>query len=161
MKELLKKLGFEHLPMLSDYVYNFQPSSVPNISCFDFTEYFKKKVREYNYFIRKPLTKGMFVPCDLDGNVLEEPIGFDKDVDYKNLEHFEINWVDGFECEQHQQAKERVLFEGWRHRNDNGVNPYVEDLEQDYKIDLFSGGRDYAKTIEQAINAGVKLILKP
>ena len=33
-----------------------------------------KKITSYANFLKQPLTLGMFVPCDDDGNVLEEPI---------------------------------------------------------------------------------------
>ena len=60
----------------------------------------------FDNFLSKSLTLGMFVPCDLEGNVLEEPnqyigaleLAIGKDYD------------DAFE---YQQAKERVLFEGF------------------------------------------------
>ncbi|WP_314060137.1 hypothetical protein [Empedobacter brevis] len=47
----------------------------------------------------------MFVPCDLDGNVLEEPKDYDLGLKFPySNKHSE-------ECEKYQQAKERVLFE--------------------------------------------------
>ena len=64
-------------------------------------------LNSYNYanFLNQPLTLGMFVPCDEDGNVLEEPNGFDL-------------WISGIvsdsdEFNKYQQAKEKVLFEGF------------------------------------------------
>lgn len=49
-----------------------------------------------------------FVPCDLEGNVLEEP-----KLNTHNI-HGEPNYDSHVETEQYQQAKDRVLFEGWR-----------------------------------------------
>ena len=64
----------------------------------------------YKNFLKQPLTLGMFVPCDEEGNVLEEPIypsKFRTGV-YPHsggvLKKYEIK------LEQYQQAKERVLF---------------------------------------------------
>jgi len=66
----------------------------PAIKCFDFTKLTNRAPK-----------LGDFIPCDKDGNVLEEP--------YK--------WVDGFLCpdgcdktewNQYQQAKSRVIFAG-------------------------------------------------
>jgi len=37
---------------------------------------------KYDEFLEQPLTLGMFVPCDLDGNVLEEP---------KPEDYFDVN----------------------------------------------------------------------
>ena len=35
-----------------------------------------RKIDSYTDLITQPLTKGMFVPCDEEGNVLEEPKGY-------------------------------------------------------------------------------------
>ena len=51
---------------------------------------FADKIMSYAHFLKQPLTIGMFVPCDEDGNVLEE---CDKIKEYR-------------------KAKEKVLFEG-------------------------------------------------
>ena len=69
---------------------------------------FCNKCSNYANFLKQPLTLGMFIPCDEEGNILEEPdhsmyftattIGEDK---YNN---------DAYEYEQ---AEERVLFEGF------------------------------------------------
>ena len=64
----------------------------------------------YNYanFLKKPLELWMFVPCDENGNVLEEP---------ESLKGFYETDNEGMiqECilqQKFQQAKERCLFEG-------------------------------------------------
>lgn len=53
---------------------------------------------KYAKFLKQPLELSMFVPCDKDGNVLEEP-----DADYY------MN-VTEKELKEYQEAKERVLF---------------------------------------------------
>ena len=65
-----------------------------------------------NIFLKQPLKLEMFVPCDEDGNVLEEPIN------YKTWAELHFNngkkekGTYGFlEHEKYQQAKEKVLFE--------------------------------------------------
>lgn len=55
----------------------------------------------------------MFIPCDSDGNVFEEPNK------YKNWTNFDYSGTDiGFEdeklCREYQQAKENVIFEGFK-----------------------------------------------
>jgi len=55
-----------------------------------------RTIVKYKDFLKQPLTLGMFVPCDLEGNVLEEP---------NRSMHTDS------ECEEYQQAKERCLFE--------------------------------------------------
>ena len=61
----------------------------------------------YDSFLERRLNIGMFVPCDDDGNVLECP---GKYSDKKWTEEEMANW--GGDVNEHQQAKENVLFEG-------------------------------------------------
>lgn len=57
------------------------------------------KIFNYARFLKQPLTLGMFVPCDENGNVLVEPkIRFDGGYDIDEVKIY-------------QQAKGRVLFE--------------------------------------------------
>lgn len=46
----------------SDKIYNKEDANI-----------FASKVNTYASFLKQPLKLGMFVPCDEDGNVLEEP----------------------------------------------------------------------------------------
>ena len=64
----------------------------------------------FDYFIEQPLTLGMFVPCDEEGIILSE-CTYLYDV-YKNLSNDEKRDYK-LRCENYQQAKERVLFEGF------------------------------------------------
>ena len=54
-------------------------------------------------FLQQIPTLGMFVPCDEEGNVLEEPdsIGVGNEFYYERA------------LDQYQQAEQRVIFEGW------------------------------------------------
>tara|TARA_R110000772_G_C13215638_1_gene431354 strand:+ start:492 stop:905 length:414 start_codon:yes stop_codon:yes gene_type:complete len=77
-----------------------------------------EKCVNYANFLNQPLTLGMFVPCDLEGNVLKEPQKLDQSDPYVEAVHANQNLK---EWQQYQQAKERVLFEG--------VNKYfIEDI---------------------------------
>lgn len=68
------------------------------------------QIIKYAKFLKQPLTLGMFVPCDEDGNVLEEPID---DSDRGRCEYDLLKKLTFKEkSEKYQQAKERVLFEG-------------------------------------------------
>lgn len=64
--------------------------------------YFSVRSRIDDFLNQQPKL-GMFVPCDEDGNVLEEPssIGVGNDFYLERA------------IDQYQQAKERVLFEGF------------------------------------------------
>jgi hypothetical protein len=82
-------------------------------------------IRDYANFLKQPLELWMFVPCDSDGNVLDEPKGTDLNdsffamqVDY-NLET------------KYQQAKERCLFEGFEVDSEKTVNWNGIYIEQD------------------------------
>jgi len=55
----------------------------------------------YAKFLKQPLTIGQFVPCDLEGNVLEEPPFLNSDNDIQN------------DCQLWEEAQSRVLFEGF------------------------------------------------
>jgi len=61
------------------------------------------KVTNYANFLNQPLTLGMFIPCDEDGNLLEKYKYFPCSLKYAK----EINEY----YKKYQQAKEKVLFE--------------------------------------------------
>ena len=66
------------------------------------------RIYKYARFLKQPLTLGMFVPCDLDGNVLEEPSKYESVFGKATVNPlFEQQTV------EYQQAKERVLFKGF------------------------------------------------
>ena len=160
MKELLKELGFEDLPTLNDFRLKLNTRS--RLFCTVNIEQYCERFNLYGNFITQPLTKGMFVPCDEDGNVLREPNGFsDNDINAGQTESY---------SQQYQQAKERVLFEGFEFKyvkqfdselmfwavTHNGT--YGGSYENWYKTRIKQ--KPNTATIEQAINAGVKLTPK-
>ena len=145
IKDLLKELGFEHLPKLSDITEKIRKHEI-QLSRIRVNPYLKLII-DYSAFITQPLTKGMFVPCDEDGEVLEKP------------EHLELWMAAGCletmpcnnECKQYQQAQEKVLFDGW----------WFEDGFLYSKDGSFISEREYEnKTIEDVINDGVELTFK-
>lgn len=85
---------------------------------------FADKVMGYANFIKKPLKLEMFVPCDEDGYVLEEP----------------IDSIGGVELysERYKQAKEKVLFEGFEFF-DNHKN-CLNNMLGDYGIFKYGDG---------------------
>ena len=65
------------------------------------------KIVEYATFLKQPLTLGMFVTCDKNGNVLEEP------KDYKDVLLYGssvYHYDDILKCKNYQKAKSKVLF---------------------------------------------------
>lgn len=73
------------------------------------------KIYNYANFLKQPLTLGMFVLCDLEGNVMIKPNA------YNNM----LNTADWMAYNSdYQQAKERVLFEGLEFDMGIGLNFY-------------------------------------
>lgn len=70
---------------------------------------FYLKTTYYANFLSQPLTLGMFVPCDENGNVLEEPKSWQNFLEYS---HISINGLKP-EIYEYQKAKDKVLFDGF------------------------------------------------
>jgi len=114
---------------------------------------------KYANFLKQPLTLGMFVPCDLDGNVLNDPettLSQGNGAVYYNAEQEDF--------EQYEQAKERVLFEGFEfsdmtdelsyHIQDkNGVYLFYYIIEKEFRN--FEIGN--VKTIEDLVKYDLTL----
>lgn len=71
---------------------------------------FNKKVVSYAQFLKQPLILGMFVPCSDKGDVLEKP---------KSILIYQMQCGECSEDEmrinrEYLEAKERVLFEGFK-----------------------------------------------
>ena len=79
-------------------------------------------INNYATFLKQPLKLEMFVPCDNDGNILEEPqmierkVGFDE-VDYD---------YDDEEVIVYKKAKEKVMIEGFKPYEDYECAKYEE-----------------------------------
>lgn len=81
--------------------------------------HFVRTVINYSIFLERPLTLGMFVACDENGNVLTEPY-FYKDwlINKNNFRPDEIQTFDIY-----QKAKEKVLFQ---HAKYNDIQPSTD-----------------------------------
>ena len=107
------------------------------------------KITNYARFLKQPLKLEMFVPCNEDGNVLEDIIG--------------NGMVDNYseKVKQYQQAKERVLFEGFTYFKDKEEDSFlvrnsffkIHDLEfLNYTIeDLLNSTLNNIKLTKSAI----------
>lgn len=126
------------------------------------TSEFKETIVNYAKFLSQPLTLGMFVPVDEEGNVLSEP-----EMYYRQTGFDEVTpEYDAKEVEEYQQAKERVLFEGFTVEEgmlkyNDGDTPFItrgnlifydgDDIYQLFTIeDIVFYGEDPALT-QQAI----------
>ena len=79
-------------------------SSFTEIANYEKSAY--KKIINHANFKKLQLEKWMFVPCDDEGNVLEEPKYWNKKYN-DDIPESEL-----ILCEEYRQAKERVIFEG-------------------------------------------------
>ena len=78
-----------------------------------------KDLVNYAKFLKQPLKLEMFVPCDEEGNVLEEPKRWKDYLQYPDSFDGNKEWDELYD---YQQAKEKVLFEGIEFRTNGGVN---------------------------------------
>ena len=83
------------------------------------------KVWNYAQFLKQPLKLGMFVPCDEDGNVLEEPVYSEP------TSENEIGDLDEL-VYQYNLSKNSVYFEGFQFYNEghlgNGIFTFNNDF---------------------------------
>ncbi len=117
------------LEPLSDYVLNNLTSDA-NHSCYliqKYTKFLKQNLSEryeVNGVSAHPLNR--FVPCDLYGNVLEAPMTIYYKPDFGVQKH-PIELYE-YDLEQYQQAKGRVLFEGFKYKVADWCDEYVIEL---------------------------------
>lgn len=65
----------------------------------------------YNKFLQQPLELRMLVPCDEEGNVLEEPINYNYDLEFiANDFPRDDNTISDKTSLEYQKAKERCLY---------------------------------------------------
>jgi len=135
------------------------------ISMTDFVlEYYSDETRDelqvldlmnnYANFLKQPLTLDMFVTCDEEGNVLEEPFNPiylepQPDLGQKEADYICKKW------DEYQQAKERVLFDGCTCTFLNGDNKHY--LIEDGNGNRFWASWNTSKTIEHLMKYNLKL----
>lgn len=117
---------------------------------------FISKVTSYTEFLRQPWTLGMFVPVDENGNLVSEP-------------KYEFNWGYLDELKVYNEAKERVLFEGFYQESAHTV--FNDELKVRIFLDTYQfmvedslgygGGNLNGETLEDLANADLKLPLTP
>lgn len=83
---------------------------------------FTMSVTDYALFLQRPLELGMFIPCDDQGNVLQEPTDM-----YNSPQYYEA------ELGEYLSAKEKILFieEGFK-QNPGKEKQYFKVLEEVY-----------------------------
>ncbi len=130
---------------MTDFVFSQQERSKKDeIRLWDF----QNEVVKYAELLNKPLELGMFVPCDEEGNVLEEPPFYQK---YTTTGHDKRH-------EPYQQAKERALFEGYeRYEKQSRIWVHGENVDpiclyKDYTVEhLLSFNLTLTKAAQEQI----------
>ena len=97
-----------------------------------------RRLREnFDNFLEKPLKLGYFIPCDEEGDILEEPTNYEK-----RLLNMMTEYND--EVYTYYQAKAKVLFEGFEYDKENDWVTYnefarffVSELQNGKVEDLF------------------------
>ena len=118
----------------------------------EYLEWYEKTRNNFDEFLEQPLKLERFVPCDEDGEILDEPRDYEQ-----RLPNMMTEYND--EVYTYYQAKVKVLFEGFELvRFIDKENPcYVVsngENEVTFHIGLynFSKGVNFAKTIEDLIH---------
>lgn len=135
-----KEETLQEIKLLSMTEFVLEEGNPSNTDC-----QFADKVMAYANFLKQPLELWMFVPCDKDGSVVEKPeCSLDKECASPT-------------CVKYQQAKERVLFEGFEVRKMKGWN--ILDFPNNQYSKDFSVFEDAFKelTIEDLIKYNLTL----
>lgn len=110
-------------------------------------------LRYANFVSRKP-ELWMFVPCDEDGNVLEEPEQYNSWLNKKSIDWGKVPFnVDLHTYEKYQQAQSKVLFKFWKfvEKTKRGYYKLQKDDETTMYLDVSEGllnGTGHSNTLE-------------
>ncbi|NQY41969.1 MAG: hypothetical protein HRT87_01280 [Legionellales bacterium] len=78
------------------------------------------EIVHYQKLITLPPSLGKFIACDLEGNVLEKPVNYER---YGEIEvNGGLKW--GSDCKQYQEAQNRVIFEGCKYNDYQPSNTF-------------------------------------
>jgi len=108
--------------------------------------YWFGKILKYSDFLKQPIELCMFVPCDKDGNVLEEPTHYGKSIETMR----EL-------LKEYKQAKERCLFKGFEiiHKDKHRITIDCDFLELDFN--LIKNKFENHKTTEDLVKYNLQL----
>ena len=107
------------------------------------TSEFKESVKNYAKFLNQPLKLEMFVPCDEDGYILEEP-EVDKEEIYENITQIFAQYQ--YELDK---AKENILFEGF----ENSTIDELKIMFKTCKLNIIEDFLNYKEEIQLTENA--------
>lgn len=146
---------------MTDFVFKMTSDKITQTDCIN-------NIIDYARFLSQPLKLEMFVPCDEDGNVLEVSEHYEEfaRLNFTNEEiPIERRTLNYFLCEEYQKAKERCLFEGFKHRilydDDIVMNHDLQINLKTFSINLFTDGGVLStfsgNKIEYLVELGVTL----
>ena len=107
------------------------------------TSEFKESVKNYAKFLNQPLKLEMFVPCDEDGYILEEP-EVDKEEIYENITQIFAQYQ--YELDK---AKENIIFEGF----ENSTIDELKIMFKTCKLNIIEDFLNYKEEIQLTENA--------
>lgn len=102
---------------------------------------YQLRTKKYAEFLKQPLKFGMFIPCDQEGDILNEP----------QFENYQEGQYHLFKDDKinYEKAKEKVLFEGWQYLREDivynhslGIQIYIKNKVIEY---IESGGNEVYK----------------
>ena len=128
-----KRIIMELISMTDFVIYQYEKLKNKEINTLDYA--FNTGI--YAHFLKKPLKLGYFIPCDEEGDILEEPTNYEK-----RLLNMMTEYND--EVYTYYQAKAKVLFEGFEYDKENDWVTYnefarffVSELQNGKVEDLF------------------------
>jgi hypothetical protein len=141
----------EKLISMTEFVLN-QHEICPNVPTQSEAVDHLLNCKKYALFLKQPLTLGMFVPCDVVGNVLKEP----KIEDYDIHKDIRIKFNFDNDLKRYNEIKEKVLFKNNLFIRDCGKHGIsVETLKHDYVYN--SKGLNTHKITEDLVDYGFEL----
>ena len=110
-----------------------------------------------NFISQKPLLQ-YFVPCDEEGNVLEEPEEYNSWLNKKSIDWGKVPFnVDLHTFEKYKEAQSKVLFKGWvvHHGYQSELRLHNNNCKLTLDWDFFK----FKDSLEEALFEGVILEL--
>ena len=103
-----------------------------------YLDWYEEIRTNFDKFLKQPLKLEMFVPCDEDGDILHEPKDYEQ-----RLTNMMTEYND--EIYRYKQAKEKVLFEGFKVIKQDNITITIEydhfQLDYNKVLNVFANHR--------------------
>lgn len=110
-----------------------------------------RRINQYANFLKQPLKLEMFVPCDDDGNVLDETKNYNFWIKKSTNIVYDLDLI---KYEKYQKAKEKVLFEGFEGKAETDSS-WIFKYKNNYPIFVSKKG-----TIEDLVKYNLEITNK-